>query len=58
MIGQKLPPVQITGLEYEVESCCRAIQNGWKECPELPHEETVDVLKMMDDMRKGWGMRY
>lgn len=58
LIGQKLPPVQITGLEYEVESCCRAIQNGWKECPELPHEETVDVLKMMDDMRKGWGMRY
>ena len=58
LIGQKLPPVQITGLEYEVESCCRAIQNGWKECPELPHEETVDVLRMMDDMRKGWGMRY
>lgn len=58
LIKKQISPEQITGLEYEIESCCRAIKNGWKECPELPHEETVEVLQMMDGMRKEWGMGF
>lgn len=50
-----LPPEQITGYEYEVEACARAIANGDLECPEMPHEETIKVLEIMDEIRKSWG---
>ena len=50
-----LPPAQITGYEYEVEACARAIAQGEKECPEMPHDETVRVMEIMDGIRKSWG---
>lgn len=28
---------------------------GEKECPEMPHEETVRVMEIMDGIRKSWG---
>lgn len=49
------PPRQITGYEYEVEACVRAIENGELECPEMPHEETVKVMEIMDGIRSSWG---
>lgn len=49
------PPRQITGYEYEVEACVRAIENGELECPEMPHEETVKVMEIMDAIRSSWG---
>ncbi|MDO4632453.1 MAG: Gfo/Idh/MocA family oxidoreductase [Eubacteriales bacterium] len=48
-------PEQITGYEYEVEACVRAIENGDLECPEMPHAETIAVMEIMDGMRKSWG---
>lgn len=50
-----LPPEQITGYEYEVEACARAIERGELECPEMPHAETVRVLEIMDGIRESWG---
>ena len=50
-----LPPAQITGYEYEVEACARAIAQGEKECLEMPHDETVRVMGIMDGIRKSWG---
>lgn len=49
------PPRQITGYEYEVEAFVRAIENGELECPEMPHEETVKVMEIMDAIRRSWG---
>ena len=54
-VAAYLPPVQITGYEYEVEACARAIAQGEKECPEMPHDETVRVMEIMDGIRKSWG---
>ena len=54
-IAAYLPPAQITGYEYEVEACARAIAQGEKECPEMPHDETVRVMEIMDGIRKSWG---
>lgn len=48
-------PKQITGYEYEVEACARAIAAGDLECPEMPHAETVRVMEIMDSLRKSWG---
>ena len=49
------PPAQITGYEYEVEACIRAIETGALECPEMPHLETIRILEIMDQIRKSWG---
>lgn len=51
-------PQQITGYEYEVEAAIRAIQAGKLECEEMPHEETIRVMEMMDALRKEWGVSY
>lgn len=48
-------PEQISGYEYEVEACVHAIENGEIECPEIPHEETIKVMEIMDQLRKSWG---
>lgn len=52
-----LPP-QINGYEYEVLSCKKALEEGAPECPELPHEETLLMLRRMDDLRREWGVKY
>ncbi len=54
-IASYQPPQQITGYEYEVEACVRALENGDLECPEMPHEETIKVMEIMDGIRKSWG---
>lgn len=50
-----LPPEQISGYEYEVEACVRAMENGDLECPEMPHKETICIMKLMDQIRGSWG---
>ena len=51
-------PEQITGFEYEVDACRRAIGSGSTECPQMPHASTVRVMEMMDTIRGQWGYRY
>ncbi len=51
-------PEQITGYEYEVESCLEALANGRIECPEMPHAETLRIMRLMDQLRSDWGIRY
>ncbi len=51
-------PKQISGYEYEVEACIRAIRDHQMECVEMPHSETIRVMKMMDNLRKEWGIVY
>lgn len=49
------PPKQITGYEYEVLACLEAIENGRVECEEIPHAETIRIMKMLDEIRAQWG---
>lgn len=51
-------PEQINGYEYEVISCIRAIKEGKIECEEMPHEETLWIMRLMDRIRKDWNMVY
>lgn len=51
-------PPQLTGYEYEVLSCLRALKTGALECPEMPHQETLRIMRWMDGLRHSWGMRY
>ena len=54
-VASYLPPEQITGYEYEVEACARALEEGANECPEMSHAETIRVMEIMDGIRKSWG---
>lgn len=51
-------PEQITGYEYEVRACQRMLAEGKLECEEMPHAETLRIMKLMDSLRKDWGVRY
>lgn len=51
-------PEQITGYEYEVEACRQAIKNGWTECPQMPHKVSIEVMEIMDEIRRQWNYRY
>ncbi|MDT8718024.1 Gfo/Idh/MocA family oxidoreductase [Clostridium sp. 19966] len=51
-------PKQISGYEYQVISCIKAIKEGRLECEEMPHKETIRVMEIMDSLRKQWGVIY
>lgn len=51
-------PKQISGYEYEVLACKRAIENGQTECEEMPHSEILKMMHLMDDIRKSFGIVY
>ncbi len=51
-------PTQINGYEYEVLSCIKAMEEGRLECEEMPHEETLRGMEILDTIRKQWGMKY
>lgn len=51
-------PEQLTGYEYEVRACLRALNTGAIECPEMPHAEIIRVMELMDTLRAQWGVRY
>lgn len=52
LIEEITVPAQITGYEYEVDACARAIAAGLTECPEMPHSETLEIMRQMDMIRK------
>lgn len=43
------------GYKFEVLSCVKAIREGRLECPEMPHEETIKIMEIMDGLREEWG---
>lgn len=51
-------PKQISGYEYEVAACIEAIKCGQIECAQMPHSETLRVMRIMDEIRSQWGMKY
>ena len=51
-------PPQLTGYEYEVEACARAIAAGAVECPEMPHAQTLEIMRQMDALRAQFGVVY
>ena len=51
-------PEQISGYEYEVEACIRALSEGKLECEEMLHSETLRVMELMDALREEWGVKF
>ena len=53
----KCPP-QITGYEYQVYESMECIRKGEIESSFMPHEETIRIMKEMDNLRAAWGVKY
>ena len=51
-------PQQITGYEYQFLACRDALAEGLLEPREMPHDETLYIMQLMDDLRRKWGVRY
>lgn len=51
-------PKQISGYEYEVEACRRAIEERAVECIEMPHADSIAVMELLDQIREIVGIRY
>ncbi len=51
-------PQQITGYEYQFLSCRQALLDGLIEPPEMPHEETLYIMQLMDQLRQQWQVCY
>jgi predicted dehydrogenase len=51
-------PKQISGYEYEIEACMKAISEKWLECPQMPHSESLKIMNMMDFIRKANNIRF
>ncbi|MBO7334446.1 MAG: Gfo/Idh/MocA family oxidoreductase [Lachnospiraceae bacterium] len=58
LIKEALVPSQVNGYEYEVIACQKALSEGRIECNEMPHKETIRIMKQMDELRAMWGIKY
>ena len=58
LVGSYERPEQISGYEYQVLASKTAIEQGETQCPQMPHQTTLQVMKVMDELRKQWGIRY
>ena len=51
-------PQQITGYEYQFIACRDAMAEGLLEPREMPLDETLFIMQLMDGFRQQWGVRY
>ena len=49
---------EINGYEYEVDEVHRCLEAGLLESTLVPHSDTIEVMKIMDECRKQWGMKF
>ena len=53
-----LVPKQITGYEYQFVACRDALAAGLTEPPQMPLDETLYIMELMDGLRQEWDVRY
>ena len=51
-------PQQITGYEYQFLACRQALMDGLLEPREMPLDETLYIMQLMDGLRRKWDVRY
>ena len=51
-------PFDFSGYEYEVRAAAKAMDQGELSCEQMLPEETLRILKIMDQLRADWGILY
>lgn len=45
-------------LNYEAQEVMRCLKEGLKESPFMPLDESIQIMEIMDKIRKPWGLNY
>jgi len=48
----------INGFEYEIFEAIRCIKKKLIESPLMKHEDTLEIMRQMDEIRKSWNFKY
>ncbi len=51
-------PSQVTGYEHELLECLSCLEEGNTEPPSMPYAHTLQVMKIMDELRRQFGVEY
>jgi len=51
-------PIIGNALNYEAEEVMRCLNEGLKESPFMPLNESIQIMEVMDKIRKPWGLVY
>jgi predicted dehydrogenase len=51
-------PIIGNALNYEAEEVMRCLKAGLKESPLMPLNESIQIMEIMDSLRKPWGLKY
>jgi len=51
-------PIIGNGLNYEAAEVMRCLKLGLKESPDMPLDESIRIMEIMDQIRKPWGLVY
>ncbi len=49
---------RINGYEYEIDEVNRCLRNGLQDSPLVPQRATLEIMQIMDECRRQWGMRF
>lgn len=55
LIHSYIPEKQITGFEYELLAAVKAIEENQVECELMPHNESLYVMEVVDELISKWG---
>ena len=58
LVDAFLHPFTANGYVYEAEEVNRCLREGKKESDLLPLKDTLDIIKIMDEIRADWGLVY
>lgn len=51
-------PLEGNGFEYQAREAMRLVREGLTECPDMPLDESLSIMKTMDRVRDQWGLQY
>lgn len=51
-------PHRSHGYEWEIEATNKCIKENIIECSIMPHQDSLDQLSIMDELRRRWGIKY
>jgi predicted dehydrogenase len=51
-------PFEYSGYAYELKACVDMIELNQIEHPKWRHQDTLEILKWMDEIRDTWGLKY
>lgn len=51
-------PYEASGLQFQAMEAMRCLREGKYESPVMPWRESLRILKLMDQLRQMWGLKY